>query len=166
VEDNQDIIAQLVKALTKQSNQNHTGLPDAYRGAQSFESPPEPAKGFFARLADPHVFLKDDHAYQVVQLVLQTHLKSAQLDAEDYLDTKRRDKESKARMDANKIALHEAVAGMEAEGWAEILKHRTLKNLVDYVAELRLDPLQESLLIKTLIGIFTRADKESSNGTK
>ena len=156
----QETLDQLVTALTKHLSENR--FPDRYDGTALSESSP----GFFTRLFDPHAALKAEHQLKLLTLALDTRYKDAELQADEHLDTKRRAKESKARTHEYQLAAHERVAEMEAQGLAEILKHRTLQNLVHEVSGLRLDPIQEELLIKNLIFIFTHTGEERTNGSK
>jgi hypothetical protein len=162
--DQEKILDTLLQALTDRRKPSNGNLPAKYDG----DSPlpvPQP-KGFFARLFDPHVQLKEDYETKRLSVMLDTRIKALELEAQGYVDKVRIDQENKVRLHEHEVLQNEGVMKRYAEARAQILLHNLQQSLMTQVAELGLDPTEEQYLISKIVSMCMKTEKENPNGRK
>ena len=167
MKEQEDILDTLITALTKRQNeqkQSNGTLPAVYHDTNSL--PNTRPKGFWARLLDPYATITADFEKKQHILMLEARFKALEYEANGYAETIRIDQEHKVRLHEHEVRQKEAVMQQYAEARAQILKHNLQHGLMSQIADMNLDPAEEEYLIKTIVGICMRSEKEKRNDTK
>jgi len=156
----QQVITALIQALTQHQN-GSSAVPALYRNG-SLPLPQRP--GLLTRWFDRTGATQDEYAHKQLLVILETGLKSLQIEAEGYIETVQLTTESKVRVHAHKLTQQEAVLKKEAEALAVIDLHAMQQRLLKQIAEMGLDPTEEAFVIAKVVTACMAKDKENRNG--